>query len=360
MKALILVGGYGTRLRPLTLSRPKPLVEFANKPMLLHQIEALVAAGVTQVVLAVSYHAETLEQELAIEAKRLNITITFSHEEEPLGTAGPLALARDILHSNDEPFFVINCDVFCDFPFREMVNFHKSHGREGTIVVTRVDEPSKYGVVVYEQNSGKIDRFVEKPQEYVGNKINAGMYIFTPTILNRIEVRPTSIEKEVFPQMASEGELYCMELSGFWMDVGQPKDFLTGMCLYLNSLKEKKSAELATGPGIVGNVIMDPSVKIGANCRIGPNVTLGPNVVVEDGVCIKRCTVLKGARIQSHSWLESCIIGWNCNVGKWVRMENVSVLGEDVIVKDEIYVNGGKVLPHKSISSSVPEPQIIM
>merc|ERR1712117_648014 len=281
---------------------------------------ALVAAGVTQVVLAVSYHAETLEQELAIEAKRLNITITFSHEEEPLGTAGPLALARDILHSNDEPFFVINCDVFCDFPFREMVNFHKSHGREGTIVVTRVDEPSKYGVVVYEQNSGKIDRFVGKPQEYVGNKINAGMYIFTPTILNRIEVRPTSIEKEVFPQMASEGELYCMELSGFWMDVGQPKDFLTGMCLYLNSLKEKKSTELATGPGIVGNVIMDPSVKIGANCSIG----------------------------------------WNCNVGKWVRMENVSVLGEDVIVKDEIYVNGGKVLPHKSISSSAPEPQIIM
>ncbi len=125
---------------------------------------------------------------MAVEAKRLGITITFSHEKEPLGTAGPLALARDILYSNSEPFFVINSDVICEFPFNEMVAYHKSHGRVGTIVVTRVDEPSKYGVVVYDEGTGKIDKFVEKPQEYVGNKINAGMYIFTPTVLDRIQV----------------------------------------------------------------------------------------------------------------------------------------------------------------------------
>ena len=97
---------------------------------------------------------------------------------------------------------------------------------------------------------------------------------------------------------------------GFWMDVGQPADFLTGMCLYLNSLAQKQSPMLSTGPGIVGNVIVDPTARIGANCRIGPNVTIGPGVVIEDGVCIKRSTVLKGAKINSHSWLESCIIGW--------------------------------------------------
>jgi len=360
MKALILVGGYGTRLRPLTLSRPKPLVEFANKPMLLHQIEALVDAGVTQVVLAVSYHAETLEQELAVEAQRLGIKITFAHEEEPLGTAGPLALSRDVLMSNDEPFFVLNSDVICNFPFKEMVKFHQNHGREGTIVVTKVEEPSKYGVVVYEPN-GQIQSFVEKPPEFVSNKINAGMYIFSTGILNRIKPVPTSIEKEVFPYMADDAQLFCMELDGFWMDVGQPKDFLTGMCLYLDFLKTSpKSATLSKGPCIVGNVLVDPSAKIGSNCRIGPNVTIGPDVVIEDGVCIKRCTVLKGAHIKSHSWLESCIIGWRCKVGRWVRMENVTVLGEDVIVKDEIYINGGKVLPHKSIATSVPDPQIIM
>merc|ERR1712051_672851 len=134
MKALILVGGYGTRLRPLTLSRPKPLVEFANKPILLHQIEALVDCGVAHVVLAVSYQADQLEQEMQVEAARLGISISFSHEKEPLGTAGPLALAREILGKDDAPFFVLNSDVICDFHFRDMVAFHKGHGREGTIV----------------------------------------------------------------------------------------------------------------------------------------------------------------------------------------------------------------------------------
>jgi len=233
MKALILVGGYGTRLRPLTLSRPKPLVEFANKPILLHQIEALVEVGVAHVVLAVSYHADQLEQEMQVEAARLGISISFSHEKEPLGTAGPLALARAVLAQDSEPFFVLNSDVICEFPFKEMVACHRAHGREGTIVVTRVEEPSKYGVVVYEQATGKIASFVEKPQEFVSNKINAGLYIFNPSILDRIEVKPTSIEKEVFPKQAEAGELYCMELQGFWMDVGQPADFLTGQCLYL-------------------------------------------------------------------------------------------------------------------------------
>ncbi|XP_071536489.1 mannose-1-phosphate guanylyltransferase catalytic subunit beta-like isoform X1 [Panulirus ornatus] len=359
MKALILVGGYGTRLRPLTLSRPKPLVEFANKPIVLHQIEALVAAGVTQVVLAVSYHAEQMEQELAQEAQKLGIQITFSLEEEPLGTAGPIKLAQGILASNDEPFFVLNSDVICEFPFTQMVRFHKQHGHEGTIMVTKVEEPSKYGVVVYDE-TGKIDSFVEKPQEFVSNKINAGMYIFNPSILKRIECRPMSIEKEVFPYMARDGQLYAQELHGFWMDIGQPKDFLTGMCLYLNSCKINNSAKLYKGPGVVGNVLVDSSAKIGRNCRIGPNVTIGPSVVIEDGACIKRCTILRGATIKSHTWLENCIIGWKCIVGQWVRMENVSVLGEDVIVKDELYVNGGMVLPHKSIGASVLEPKIIM
>jgi len=223
-----------------------------------------------------------------------------------------------VLASNEEPFFVLNSDVICEFPFDEMVRYHRQHGKEGTIVVTKVSEPSKYGVVVFDQNSGLVDRFVEKPAEFVSNKINAGLYIFWPSVLDRIEVRPTSIEKETFPQMATDGQLHCMELKGFWMDVGQPKDFLTGMCLFLGSLRDKGSQQLASGANVVGNVIIDPSAKIGANCRIGPNVTIGPNVVVEDGVCIKRCTVLKGARISKHSWLESSIIGWRCHVGQWV------------------------------------------
>jgi len=360
MKALILVGGFGTRLRPLTLSKPKPLVEFANKPMLLHQIEALVKVGVKQIILAVSYRAELLEQEMKIQEERLGISITLSHETEPLGTAGPLALARDILSKTSDPFFVLNSDVICQFPFQEMLDFHVKHGREGTIVVTKVEEPSKYGVVVYKSN-GQIEKFVEKPSEFVSNKINAGLYIFSPPMLDRIELKPTSIEKEVFPFMAQSDNLYAMELKGFWMDVGQPKDFLTGMCLYLNHLRESEPDLLQPqAPGIVGNVLVDPTAKIGNLCRIGPNVVIGPGVVIENGVCLKRSTVMKNSVIKSHAWVDSSIIGWKSTIGQWVRMENVSVIGEDVIVKDELYVNGARVLPHKSIGESVTEPSIIM
>ncbi|XP_048712534.2 mannose-1-phosphate guanylyltransferase catalytic subunit beta isoform X1 [Caretta caretta] len=274
--------------------------------------------------------------------------------------AGPLALARELLTESSEPFFVLNSDVICDFPFTDMVRFHKHHGKEGSIVVTKVEEPSKYGVVVCEAETGRIHRFVEKPQVFVSNKINAGMYIFNPSLLHRIQLRPTSIEKEIFPVMAQDGELYAMELQGFWMDIGQPKDFLTGMCMFLQSLRVQHPERLHAGPGFMGNVLVDPSAQIGENCTIGPNVTIGAGVVVEDGVRIKRCTILKGSRIRSHSWLESCIVGWLSSVGQWVRMENVTVLGEDVIVNDELYLNGANVLPHKSIAESVPEPRIIM
>jgi len=359
MKALILVGGFGTRLRPLTLSVPKPIVEFANKAMILHQLEALAKVGVTEVILAVNYKPQLMSETLKKYEQELGIKISYSHETQPLGTAGPLALAREMLNDG-EPFFVLNSDVICEFPFQDLIAFHKKHGREGTIMVTKVDEPSKYGVVV-SKDDGQIQRFVEKPQEYVGNKINAGIYIFNSAILDRIELRPTSIEKEIFPQMAADENLYSMDLEGFWMDVGQPKDFLTGMCLYLTSLKSHNSPKLRpVGKGIVGNVLIDETATIGEGCVIGPNVTIGPNCVIEDGVRLSNTTILEGVTVKSNSWIKSSIIGWQSSVGRWVRMENITVLGQDVHIADELYINGGKILPHKSIGESIPDPNIIM
>ncbi|CAF0740699.1 unnamed protein product [Adineta steineri] len=364
MKALILVGGYGTRLRPLTFTKPKPLVEFCNKPMVLHQIEALAEVGVTHVILAVSYLSDMLQREMEAEATRLGINITISQETEPLGTGatGPLtlALARGHLQVENEPFFVLNSDVICEFPFNDMIKFHNEHHCQGTIVVTKVDEPSKYGVVVYEQDTGKIDRFVEKPREYVSNKINAGLYIFNSAILNRIKSRPTSIEKDIFPAMASDDQLYAFELKGFWMDVGQPKDYLTGMGLYLNFVRSTSPDRLSRGNGKVGNVLVDPTARIGEQCHIGPNVVIGPGVTIQNGVCLKNCTILADSLVKNHSWIVNCIIGWRCNIGQWVRMENISVLGLDVSVQDELFINGGVILPHKAISESVSEPKILL
>jgi len=359
MKALILVGGFGTRLRPLTLSVPKPLVEFANKPSVIHQIEALAKIGVDEVVLAVNYQPALMTAAMAVWEQKLGVKITYSQETEPLGTAGPLALARDHL-SDGDPFFVLNSDVICDFPFAELLQFHKAHGGEATILVTQVEEPSKYGVVVFDEK-GKIEKFVEKPKVYVGNKINAGIYVLNPSILDRIQPKPTSIEKEIFPQIAKEGKLYALALRGsFWMDVGQPKDFLAGTTLYLEHLQEKHPELLAKGEGISGPVLVDPSAKIGKGCLLGPNVTIGPNCVVADGVRLKNTVILEGVRVGANSWVHQSILGWKSVVGKWARIQNVTVLGQDVQVGDEVYINGGSILPHKSINDSIPEPTIVM
>ncbi|KAK2972309.1 hypothetical protein RJ640_014367 [Escallonia rubra] len=361
MKALILVGGFGTRLRPLTLSVPKPLVEFANKPMILHQIEALKAIGVTEVVLAINYQPEIMLNFLKEFERKLNIKITCSRETEPLGTAGPLALAREILIDDcGEPFFVLNSDVICDYPFEEMIRFHKSHGGEASLTVTKVDEPSKYGVVVMEETTGKVEKFVEKPKLFVGNKINAGVYLLNPSVLDRIELRPTSIEKEIFPSIAAEEKLYAMVLHGFWMDIGQPKDYITGLRFYLDSLRKKCSSKLAVGSNVIGNVLVDESAVIGDGCLIGPDVAIGPGCVIEAGVRLSRCTVMRGVRVKKHACISSGIVGWHSTVGRWARLENMTILGEDVHLCDEVYSNGGIVLPHKEIKSNILKPEIVM
>ena len=155
--------------------------------------------------------------------------------------------------------------------------------------------------------------------------------------MRRIELRPTSMEKEIFPAIAKEGLLFSMELPGFWMDVGQPKDFLTGVGLYLTSVSKKTPTRLASGPEFIGHVLVDPSAKIGIHCKIGPNVVIGPGVVIGDGVRMSKTVVLEGSTVKDHAWLNSTIVGWKCSVGRWSRLEGVTVLGEDVQVSDEVF-----------------------
>lgn len=390
MKAVILVGGYGTRLRPLTLTRLKPLVEFCNEPLILHQIRSLVAAGVNHVILAVASKKDMMNKFVEEQEKNLNITITLSIESSPMGTAGPLALARDQLlgkktqqngyHNNNnedgdnsatddpieddgEPFFVLNSDIVCAYPFEEMKKFHKHHGGEGTIAVTRVEDASKFGVVVYDDN-GLVEKFVEKPKEFVSNKINAGLYIFNKSILNRIPLKttPTSIEKETFPAMASDKKLFAMPYDGYWSDVGQPADYLKGVNLHLNWLQtmDKRQLVEANGQSIIGNVLIHKSAKIGKDCQIGPDVCIGPNVVIEDGVKIMNSTILNGSKIGKHSYLDGSIIGWDSLIHEYVHLEEGCVLGEGVELESGVCLNGTTVLHNKVISKSIHDRKSVV
>jgi mannose-1-phosphate guanylyltransferase len=151
-----------------------------------------------------------------------------------------------------------------------------------------------------------------------------------------------------------------MVLPGFWMDIGQPRDYIAGLRLYLDSLRKKTPAKLASGAHVLGNVLVHETAVIADGCLIGPDVAIGPECVVEAGVRLSRCTVMRGARVKQHSCVSSSIIGWHSTVGKWARVKNMTILGEDVHVCDEIYSNGGVVLPHKEIKPSILTPEIVM
>lgn len=294
--------------------------------------------------------------------REFGVKITFSIEEEPLGTGGPLALAADILRQGNAPFFVLNSDVICDFPFKDLLESHlKNENALGTLLVTRVSEPSKYGVIVHRsETENQIDRFVEKPAQFVSNRINAGIYVLSQQVLDMIKLQPTSIEKEIFPLIAKQNKLFFHDLDGFWMDVGQPVDYLTGSGLYLQFLSDKNSTQLSKGNSIVKNVLVHPTATIGKDCKIGPDVVIGPGVVVEDGVRLAGVAVMEKSVIKSHAVVLNSIVGWNCVVGSWSRVEGGSVLAEDVKINSEVYVNGAKVLPHKSISENIPHPTVVM
>ena len=379
MKCLILVGGYGTRLRPLTLYTPKSLVPFCNMPIVEHQIAAAVKAGVTHVILAVGYQPEQMRAPLASMEKKYGITITCSVETTPLGTAGPLNLAREILQTDPEPFFVFNSDVICEFPLIEMLNFHKQHGGQATICATKVTDPSKYGVIVTDPTNRRVQSFVEKPQIFVGDEINAGLYVLSKSVLDRVQPRFMMLEKDVFPQMAQEGLISCFALEGYWADIGQPKDYLAGMRMHLEGLRGRKhQAHKADGPiiacsccmlanteflkdvKIVEPVLVHPSAVIEPGCVIGPHVWVGEGVKVSAGARIKDAALFPGALIDSHSFINGAVIGWGSKVGKWSRVCGLAVLAEDVEIGDEVVINGALILPHKTVKTDVSLPGTII
>ena len=240
-----------------------------------------------------------------------------------------------------------------------MLEFHRKHGKEGTIATTKVKDPSRFGVIVSENN--KILRFVEKPKEFVGDDINAGLYVFNKKFLNRVNPVPTSIEREVFPQMASDGELYKFSLEGFWADIGQPKDFLFGTKLFLEHLNKNNKDLLQKESNIIkGNVFFGENVKVEEGAVIGPNVVLGDNVVIKKGTKIINSVVLQNVVVSEYSFINDCIIGWKSQIGKWVRMEELCVIGEDVNIKDEVYLKNNVILPNVTIKASPKEGSVIM
>lgn len=341
LAALVLVGGYGTRLRPLTFTRSKPLVEFCNRPMVSYMLDALRDVGCQRIVLALSEIQRDLEIFIEnYQRENPGVKIIPSVETVALGTAGPIALAAE--HLRGFRFFMLNSDVISPYPFKELLEFHKAHQAEGSIMTWDVEDPSRFGVVVHDEN-GKVERFVEKPKEFVGRGINAGHYILEPSVIDRVEMRPTSIEREIFPKMASEGVLYATPIHGFWEDIGTPQSFLAAIPIFLKN-EDKTLIE---------------ADQIGENAHIGPNVVIGKGVVIGDNCTISDATIMDGCRIGDNVTIKGSIIGWKSKIGNGATVEAMTSLGEDVTVAAGITLHASIVCPHKSVNESIDSKIIL-
>ena len=343
LAALILGGSYGTRLRPLTFTKPKCVVEFCNRPLLEKLLDALLSVGVTKIVIATAVPEHDIQSFMEGYSKsHEGVNLILSLEKERLGTAGPIAFAKE--HLAGHRFFMLNVDVLSTFPFTELLAYHRAKGGEGTIMSYEVCDPTQYGIVLSDEN-GKILNFVEKPQHLSNCRaINTGQYIFEPSVIDRIKPVPTSLEREIFPKMAAEGQLYVMPLQGYWLNVSTPENFLQASSVVLGGKA----------------VLIDESASIGNHCVIGQNVIIGKNVRIGSSCYLNNVVIFDGAVIGSGVCIDTCIIGWRSKIGNWARLAQMCVLGEDVTVKDKMVLNGVIVCPHRIIDHCYYSPDKVI
>jgi mannose-1-phosphate guanylyltransferase len=227
-----------------------------------------------------------------------------------------------------------------------------------------VEDPSRFGVVVCDKGTGAIEQLVEKPQTFVGNCINAGVYLLSLDVINYIkgdDKTPCSIEREVFPAMANDKVLFALELPGYWADVGQPADYITGLVAHLDDIAENEKSRLAVaaeGYKVVGNCLIDPSVKIGAGSTIGPAVTLGPNCTVGEHTVLTNAAIFNNVAIGSNCNIKDSIISHYCVVKDNCKFSEVTVLGQAVTVADGVTLSNVQAVNSFTIKASAKDAKV--
>ena len=365
MQAVILVGGEGTRLRPLTFETPKPMVPLFGIPFLERTLGRLHAAGVDDVILAAGYLPRAIEDHLG-DGSRIGMRIRYVVEHSPLGTAGALKNLEEQLTGT---FFVLNGDVLTSLDLRAMMAFHMRCGGLGTLHAIVVEDPSAFGCIVRDER-GRISRFVEKPprEDAPTDEINAGTYLLDRSVLDRIPAgRNVSIERETFPQMLAAGDaLYSYVTNDYWLDVGRPQQYLQAHRDVLKGLLSlapsndsvaaaRGSLWLAPGPDVPGNV-RTPAF-VGDRVSIDPSATIGPNVVIGDGCEIGAGAVIvdsvlwDGVRVAAHALVSDAIIASAVVVGERAVLSAGAVIGHGA------HVTAGTILEADArvvAGSSVP------
>ncbi|MCU1368760.1 MAG: putative mannose-phosphate guanylyltransferase [Ilumatobacteraceae bacterium] len=319
MRAVVLVGGFGTRLRPLTLSVPKPMLPVGHVSIIERLIGNLVRGGVTEVVLALGFKPEPFVTAFP-DGTCAGAKLTYAVEPEPLDTAGAIGFAAAFA-GIDDTFVVANGDILTDLDIAELVAFHRSHGAEATLHLTPVEDPSAFGVVDRE-DSGLVRRFIEKPPPGTSpsNLINAGTYVFEPSVLARIPTgRKVSVEREVFPQIVESHGLFAMPTDDYWVDTGTPELYLLANIDMVTGRRAEHSSAVGLAVGATVGVdvsLRDSVVAAGATVRDGASVV--SSVVLDGGHIGVGATVSHSVvmgRIEDGATVSNCVIGADGVVG---------------------------------------------
>jgi mannose-1-phosphate guanylyltransferase len=355
LKALILAGGFGTRLRPLSCTRPKILFPIVNKPLLQWTFERLARNGVNEIIMAVNYQTEVAIKQHRIPKHGLHVTYSRDPLRKPLGTGGPIKKAEKRM-GHDSPFLVLNGDIFADVNYTEILRAHQRKNPIATIALCRVKDPSQYGVAELAEDD-HVKRFIEKaPRETApSNLINAGVYVLNPEIFNYIpKSRKVSIEYEVFPKLAEEGLLYGHVHEGLWMDIGKPEDYLEINRTLINSATPQPTCRIGKETKLKEPTAFDKHVSVGRKSVIGPHVVLGQNVTVGNNVHIQDSVILSGTAVSDFALIDGAIIGEGVFIGENAKIGKGCMIGDYARIKDNTSLTGRVlVCPAKEVSESI-------
>ena len=355
MQALILAGGEGTRLRPLTSTVPKPVVPLVDRPFIAFMLAWLREHGVDDVVMSCGHLASGVRNVLG-DGSAFGVRLRYVEEPRPLGTGGAVKYAESLL---DERFLMLNGDVLTDIDLTAQLAQHERTGAIATLGLVPVEDPSAYGLVRTSAD-GTVKAFVEKPSsdQIDTNRINAGAYVLERSALDGLTPgEPASIERDVFPELVGRG-LYGYSAEGYWLDIGTPERYLVGTFDLLEGTVHSPVAErmgdnfLSIDPSVENAGRIIPSALVEAGCRIGPGARIGGRVVLESGVhvgadtTIERAVVLQGAEIGAGCTLQGCIVGGGVRIGDGCTIEGMAVLGEGVTLGMGNHVaHGARLFP---------------
>jgi len=354
MKAIIIAGGLGTRLRPLTYNLPKPIVPLVNKPFVFHQIELLKKFGITEVILNLHYLSDNIRNMFDDESK-LGIKMYFSLEENPLGTAGAVKNAEEFF--DKDPMLVFNGDILTDINLAKMIAFHEQKKAKVTLALTRVEDPTIYGLVITDEDD-RVLEFREKPtwEQVVANTINAGIYIVDPSIFKNVpKGKEFSFERQLYPMLLEKKEkIYGYKTDAYWMDIGDPVKYLKAHHDILSGyvMANIPGNKISANVWVEENVNISHSAKVrgpallGSHSQIAEDAVLEEFVVIGDGVTIgrgsrlKNCVIHEKTTIGENTRLEGCIIGASCSIEDFSQVGRGVVLAERSILKKGTRIGG--------------------